>query len=103
LASQRKYPAFGSPPAETTPREETTTMPKQEEFAALPGPWRWRPGPVTDWIDMEFILEEIDVSARTQLVATRLDTIAAVHRTLAEGAAKAAQIIAGAKGGSKQK
>jgi hypothetical protein len=52
---------------------------------------------------MEFILEEIEVSARTQLIATRLETIAAVHRTLAEGAAKAAQIIAGAKGSAKQK
>jgi hypothetical protein len=78
-------------------------MPKPEEFSSLPNPWRWRPGPVTDWIDMEFILEEIEVSARTQLIATRLETIAAVHRTLAEGAAKAAQIIAGAKGSAKQK
>ena len=68
-----------------------------DEIATLPSFWRWRPGPVTDWIDMEFILEEINPSVRTQLVANRLETLAAVHRNIADGAKKAAGIVAGAK------
>jgi len=81
-------------------------MSKPEEFAELPVQFRWRghrPGIITDSIDMEYLLEELEADARTQLIAARLETIAAVHRTLAEGAAKAAQIIVGAKGGGKRK
>jgi hypothetical protein len=71
--------------------------PSDETIAAFPSFWKWRPGPITDWVDMEFILEEIDQSVRTQLVANRLETVAAVHRNIADGAKKAAGIVAGAK------
>lgn len=72
--------------------------PEDETIAALPSLWKWRPGPATDMIDMEFILQEIDPSIRTQLVVNRLETFAAVHRNIADGAKKAAGIIAGARG-----
>jgi hypothetical protein len=69
----------------------------EDTVAAFPSFWKWRPGPVTDWIDMEFILEEIDPAVRTQLVANRLETVAAVHKNIADGAKKAAGIIAAAR------
>jgi hypothetical protein len=73
----------------------------EDAVAALPSFWKWRPGPVTDWIDMEFILEDIDPAIRTQLVANRLETVAAVHRNIADGAKKAASIVAAARPGKK--
>jgi hypothetical protein len=80
------------------------SKPEDERIASLPAAWRWRPGVVTDPIDMGFIPEEIDVNIRVQLIATRLETAAAVYRSIAEGAAKAAGIISGAKGvGGKSK
>jgi len=75
-------------------------MPKppiDEIVASLPSFFKWRPGPITDWIDMELVLEEIDPAARTQLVANRLETLSAVHRNIADGAKKAAGIVAGAR------
>ena len=79
--------------------------PKPEDFGELPVQWRWphRPGIVTDSIDMEYLLQAVEQSVRTQVIAARLQTLAAVHRTLAEGAEKAAQIIAGAQGSTRQK
>jgi hypothetical protein len=79
-------------------------MPKPDERfeRALPNVWGWRPGPVTDWIDMEFIFDELEANVRAQLIAVRLETMSAVHRTLAEGAAKAAKIVAGARTGGKK-
>jgi hypothetical protein len=73
----------------------------EDAAAAFPTYWKWRPGPVTDWIDMEFFLEEIDPAARTQLIANRLETVAAVHRNIADGAKKAAGIVAAARIGKK--
>jgi hypothetical protein len=75
-------------------------MPKppiEDLVAQLPAFFKWRPGPVTDWIDMELVLEEIDPATRTQLVANRLETLAAVHKNIADGAKKAAGIVAGAR------
>ena len=75
-------------------------MPKPEHnIAELPAAFRWRPGPVTDYIDMEFVLQEIDPALRVQVIASRFDTVAAVHRTLADGAAKIANILHGQKRG----
>jgi hypothetical protein len=46
---------------------------------------------------MEFVLQEIDPSLRTQVIAVRFQTVAAVNRQLAEGAEKIANILAGGK------
>ena len=72
-------------------------MPKPESISELPSAFRWKPGPITDWIDMEFVLQEIDPALRTQVIAARFETVAAVHRNLAEGAAKVAGILSGGK------
>ena len=63
----------------------------------LPTAWKWRPGPVTDWIDMVHILEDFDFGVRSQVIAAGLETIAAVHQNIADGAKKAAGIIAQAR------
>jgi hypothetical protein len=75
--------------------EEIMSKP-EERIAALPSAFRWRPGPITDPIGMEFFLEDLEPNLRTQLIATRLDTVAAVYRNIADGAAKAAKIVSGA-------
>ncbi len=73
-------------------------MPKPEQIAELPAPFRWGgPGPVTDYIDMDFVLREIDPGLRFQVIATRFENVAALHRTLAEGASKLAAIFGGAR------
>jgi len=77
--------------------------PIDEIVAALPSFFKWRPGPITDWIDMELILEEIDPATRTQLVTNRLETFSAVHKNIADGAKKAAGIVAAARVGGKGK
>jgi len=46
---------------------------------------------------MEFILEG-DPELRAQMAQTRLETVAAVYRTHADGAAKAAQVLAKTRG-----
>jgi hypothetical protein len=51
----------------------------------------------TDPIGMEFWLEVVDPELRSQFVTNYLETVAAVHSALAEGAAKAARINAGGK------
>jgi hypothetical protein len=73
-------------------------MPKpvEETIAAFPF-WKWHPGPITDRIDMEFVLEELEAGVRTELIANRLETGAAVHQNIADGARKAAEILSRAK------
>jgi hypothetical protein len=76
----------------------------EERIAAA---WRWPPGPgpKTDPIGMDYILEDLDPRFRTKLVAVRMEAVSAVYRNIAEvyrsiadGAAKAAEIVnAGAK------
>lgn len=48
----------------------------------------------TDPIFMEYIVESVDPSLKTQLLSLQLETSAAVLRTFADAAEKAAQIIA---------
>lgn len=50
----------------------------------LPFPWRFQPGPATDFIDMEFVLRDLDPGIRNKVVAARLDAIAKVHGNMAE-------------------
>jgi len=71
--------------------------PRPEQFVAeLPTRLKYRPGPVTDWIDMEFVLQEIEGGLRNQVIAAQFNTLAAMHRTLADGAAQIAGILGGA-------
>jgi hypothetical protein len=75
-------------------------MPQDPNIAQLPAAFRWfpGPGPATDWIDMDHIIRELDDPIRKQVIAIRFETIAAVHRAQAEGAAKIAGVIAQRKG-----
>jgi hypothetical protein len=75
-------------------------MPKPERnIADLPAAFRFRPHPATDFIDMEFVIQEIDEGLRAQVIAVTFETVAAMHRTLADGASKIAGIIGGGKRG----
>jgi hypothetical protein len=59
--------------------------------------WRWGGrGPITDSIDMQYKLSD---QVQSQVTVVRLEAAAALYRALAEGHAKAAEIIAGAKVG----
>ena len=56
----------------------------------------YRP-PRGDPIGMEYEIEHADPAIRSQLIAVRLETVAAVYSAIAEGAAKAAKIAAKTK------
>jgi hypothetical protein len=71
-------------------------MATPEEHAALPQALVFRPRPIGDPIDMELILQVADAEKRNQLIAARLETVAAVYHNIAEGAAKTAAILTGA-------
>ena len=66
-----------------------------ERDRELPNQLRFIPRPIGDWIDMEFVLQEVEQELRGEIVAAQLETMANVHRNLAEGAAKIAGIIRG--------
>jgi hypothetical protein len=72
-------------------------MPTPEERIAELAPYLswyiYRP-PRGDPIGMEYEIEHADPAIRNQLVAVRLETVAAVYTAMAEGAAKAAKIAA---------
>jgi hypothetical protein len=59
----------------------------------IPSQLRFRPIPVGDWIDMEFVLQEVEQELRGEILAAGLETMANVHLSLAEGAKKVANII----------
>ena len=72
----------------------------EERIAEVSPLWLRRlPGIHTDPIWMEYALETVDPVLKTQLMAVRLETVAAVYRTMAEGVAKAAQVVAARAGG----
>jgi hypothetical protein len=67
----------------------------------LPLSWRWPgpgPGPATDYIDMDLVIRDLDDPIRNLVLAARFETVAAVHRAQAEGAAKIANILGQRKG-----
>jgi hypothetical protein len=68
--------------------------------AELPDFLRFRPVPPGDWIDMAFVLQEVEQELRSEVLAVGLETMANVHRNSADGAAKVANII---RGGGQQK
>jgi hypothetical protein len=70
----------------------------------LPFLWRFRPGPQTDPIDMEFVLQDLDPGLRTKVLAAQLDAVAKVqgniadiHRNIAEGAQNISKILRAGK------
>jgi hypothetical protein len=63
--------------------------------AEIPNYLRWRPVPIGDWIDMEFVLQEVGEDVRSEVLAAQLETMANVHENIAEGAKKIANIIRG--------
>jgi hypothetical protein len=70
-------------------------MGNPERERELPSQLRFKPIPVGDWIDMEFVLQEVDQELRGEILAAGLETMASVHLNLAEGAKKMANIIRG--------
>jgi hypothetical protein len=69
--------------------------PFENPNAELPNFLRFVPRPPGDWIDMEFVLQEIEQEFRGEVLAVALETMANVHRNVADGAAKVANIIRG--------
>ena len=67
-------------------------MPTPEETIRDVAPaWRWGGrGPIWDPIDMEYKLAD---QVQTELTVARLETGASLYRSLADGFARAAQII----------
>ena len=69
--------------------------PIEKPSAELPSFLGFRPRPQVDWIDMEFVLQEVEQEIRGEVLAVALETMANVHRNVAEGATKVANIIRG--------
>ena len=62
----------------------------------LPSNFWWNPIIKADWIDMPFVLQEVEAEARAEVLAVALETMANVHQNVADGARKVANIIRGA-------
>jgi hypothetical protein len=72
------------------------TFRPEELRAELPSLLRWKPGPATDFIDMEWLISHIDnQKLRDQLMVIKLEAAAQILTTQAEAAQKAAGLIAG--------
>lgn len=71
-------------------------MPTPEDRIREVAPlWRWGgPGPITDPVDMDYKLGDIVMK---ELTVVRLETAAALYKTLQEGFGRAAQVISGAR------
>jgi hypothetical protein len=65
--------------------------------AELPSNLWWNPIIKADWIDMPFVLQEVEGEVRAEVLAVALETMANVHQNVAEGARKVASIIRGAR------
>jgi hypothetical protein len=72
--------------------------PSDKDKADLSGIFRWNPIIQSDWIDMPFVLQEVEGEVRTEVLAVALETMANVHQNVAEGARKIANIIRGTRG-----
>lgn len=69
-------------------------MGSPERFAGeLPTHLRWKPVPIGDWIDMEFVLQEVEVEIRNELLASYLEMSANVHKEVAGGLTKMMKIV----------
>ena len=67
------------------------------EKAEIPNNLLFNPRVIGDWIDMPFVLKEIEGELRTEVLAVALETMANVHQSVAEGARKVAGIIRGSQ------
>jgi hypothetical protein len=72
-------------------------MPPSDK-ADLSGILRWNPLIQADWIDMPFVLQEVEGEVRAEVLAVALETMASVHQNVADGARKIANIIRGTQG-----
>ena len=65
----------------------------------LPSAYRFWPHPATDYIDMDLVIRDLEDPIRNAIFAAKFEATAAVHRALADGAAKVANILSrGVKG-----
>ncbi len=71
--------------------------PHDESNFELPRRFVFNPHPQADWIDMPFVLQEIEGELRTAVLAIGLETMANVHQSIAEGARLVAKTIQGAQ------
>ncbi len=74
----------------------------EKNVRELPRLWKFEPHPATDYIDMEFVLRDIDPGLRSRVVAARLDAIAKVHgniadmhKNIADGASNISRLLGG--------
>jgi hypothetical protein len=72
-------------------------------MAEIPSNFGFRPIPIGDWIDMEFVLREVDQEIRSAVIAAGLEAMANVHRNIADGATNIANIIRGGQPSAGQK
>jgi len=69
--------------------------PNRPELPALLRWWGPGPGPATDFIDLDHVIQLIDEGLRAQVIAAKFEAVAAIHRAVADGATKIAGIVAG--------
>ena len=69
--------------------------PERPELPALFRWWGPGPGPATDYIDLDHVIQLIDEGLRAQVIAAKFEAVASMHRAVAEGAMKIAGIIGG--------
>ena len=69
--------------------------PIEKPSAELPDFLRFVPRPIGDWIDMQFVLQEVEQQLRSEVLAIGLETMANAHRAIADGAAKVASVLRG--------
>lgn len=77
----------------------------EEKIRELPFSWKFNPHPATDYIDMEFVLRDLEPGLRQSVVAARLDAISKVHaniadmhRNIADGTGNISRILSGKAG-----
>lgn len=67
----------------------------EKTSAELPDFLRFVPRPIGDWIDMQFVLQEVEQEVRSEVLAVGLETMANAHRAIADGAERVAGILRG--------
>lgn len=69
----------------------------EDRIRELPFSWKFNPHPATDYIDMEFVLRDLDPGLRKSVVSARLEdgNIADMHRNIAEGTGNIARMLSG--------
>jgi len=78
----------------TSRKEIKTAMADRSDLATRFG---FRPIPIADWIDMEFVLQEVDESIRPALLAAHFEMVANVFTAQAATAQKMMNIVSRGK------